>query len=156
MQERTEDITFRRILLPTDFTGISERASGYALSLAECFKATLYVLHVVDRSGEASGMYVPHMSFEELEKEEECAEAKSLRKLCAMLSMRAKSVNIEPVLLVGTPHTEILRLAGEKNVDLIVIGTSGTGGVGRVVYGSNTDNVIRNSHVPVLAIPPLA
>jgi len=154
MQETTEQITFKRILFPTDFSELSERALSYAISLAGCFEATLYVLHVVDRSVEASGMYVPHMSFEELDKEEESAEAAALKKLVGRSSMHAKSLKIEPILVAGTPEDEILRVAREKQVDLIIIGTAGTGGVGRFVFGSNADNLIRNAHVPVLAIPP--
>jgi len=154
MQELREDITFKRILFPTDFSDLSKSASAYAISLARCFGAKLYVLHVVNRTGEASGMYVPHISFENLEKEEQSEEAKSLKKLCAFMSR--KDVVIEPILCSGVPSDEILRVAGEKDVDIIIIGTSGTGGVGRIVFGSNTDNVIRKSHVPVLAIPPVA
>lgn len=154
MQDRREDIILRRILFPTDFSDLSMSASAYALSLAKKFNAKLYVIHVVDRSGEASGMYVPHMSFESLDKEEESVEAKSLKKACAMLS--AGEIEVEPILCSGLPHSEILRVAREKDVDMIVIGTSGTGGVGRLVFGSNADNLIKNSHVPVLAIPPVA
>jgi nucleotide-binding universal stress UspA family protein len=99
-------------------------------------------------------MYVPHMSFEGLEKEEESAEAKALKKVSCRCSMQAKSLKIEPILATGTPHEEILRVAREKEVDMIVIGTAGTGGVGRVVFGSNADKLIRSAHVPVLAIPP--
>ncbi len=154
MQEKKQDITFKRILFPTDFSDISESASAYALSMAKSFGAKLYVLHVMDTSLEAAGIYVPHISFEILDKEEESWEAKSLKKLCHCLSKQG--VKIKPLMCSGAPHSEILRVAREKDVDLIVIGTSGTGGVGRLVYGSNTDNVIRNSHVPVLAIPPVA
>ncbi len=154
MQEKTEDITIKRILFPTDFSDLSMNASAYAISLARCFGAELFVLHVVDHSGEASGLYVPHMSFEVLDKEEDSAEAKSLKKICRRLE--AQDVVIEPILCSGSPQEEILRVATEKDVDIIIIGTSGTGGVGRLVFGSNTDYVIRNSHVPVLAIPPVA
>jgi len=154
MQEKIEDITIKRILFPTDFSDLSISASAYAIALARCCGAELLVLHVVDHSGEASGMYVPHMSFEGLDKEGETAEAKSLQKLCARLGRQ--DVVIEPILCSGSPQEEILKVAGEKAVDIIVIGTSGTGGVGRLVFGSNTDYVIRHAHVPVLAIPPVA
>ncbi len=156
MQEKIEEKTFKRILFPTDFTELSERALSYAVSMALCFDATLYVLHVVDRSVEASGMYVPHMSFEELEKEEEFAEAKALRKIVGRCCMQARALKAEPLLAVGTPHEEILRVVREKGVDMIVIGTTGESGVGRFVFGSTADSLIRNAHVPVLAIPPAA
>ncbi len=154
MQEKTEEVSFKRILFPTDFSELAERALSYALSIAGRFGATLYILHVVDRSVEAAGMYVPHMSFEELEKEEESAEAKALRKIACRCSMQDKTLKVEPILATGTPHEEILRVAREKEVDMIVMGTSGTGGVGRMVFGSTADKLIRSAHLPVLAIPP--
>lgn len=153
MQAKAEDVTFNRILFPTDFSQLSERVGAYALSLAEKFGAKLYMLHVMDNSIEYAAFYVPHISFEVLDKEEESEEAKSLKKKCDCLSRKAKSVEIEPVICIGTPHEEILRVAREKEVDLIVIGTTGTGIVGRIVFGSNTESVIRHSHVPVLSIP---
>ncbi len=154
MQDKTDEFTFERILFPTDFSDLSERVSAYALSMARCFEATLYVLHVVDLSLEASGLYVPHISFEVLDREEETVEARSLKKIYYRLS--AHGIDVTPIICSGTPYTEILRVAGEKDVDMIVMGTSGAGGVGRLVYGSNTEKVLRGSHVPVLAIPPEA
>jgi len=154
MEEERAEVTFRRILFPTDFSDLSTNASAYAISLARRYGSKLYVIHVVDRSGEASGMYVPHMAFDALHKEEESVEAKSLRRICSHIS--AGGIDVESILYAGIPHDEILRAAREKDVDIIVIGTSGTGGVGRLVFGSNADNLIKNSHVPVLAIPPVA
>ncbi|MFQ5479953.1 MAG: universal stress protein [Thermodesulfobacteriota bacterium] len=148
----SEEITFKRILFPTDFSKISERASAYATSLGKCYGAKLYVLHVVDLSLEGGGMYVPHISFDVLEKEEESEEAKLLKRFCARLSYPGE--DLEPIICSGSPETEILRVSLEKTADIIIMGTAGEGGVGRLVYGSNTEYVMRNAHVPVLAIPP--
>ncbi len=153
MAVMTEDRTFKSILFPTDFSVASEHAASYATSLARCYKATLYVLHVIDLSLEGGGMYVPHTSFDVLDKEEASVEAKSLKKFCSSLSYPDNK--IEAVICTGVPHEEILRVAGEKQVNLIVMGTTGESGVGRIVYGSTTEDVTRNTHIPVLAIPPV-
>ncbi|MFQ5481048.1 MAG: universal stress protein [Thermodesulfobacteriota bacterium] len=152
MAENTEEKSFKSILFPTDFSENSERASSYATSLGRIFKARLYVLHVVDLSLEGGGMYVPHISFDVLDKEEESQEAKSLKRFCATLSYPGE--DIEPIICSGTPHSEILRVAEEKAVDIIVMGTAGERGVGRFLFGSNTESVMRNTRLPVLAIPP--
>jgi len=152
MAVQTEEKTFKSILFPTDFSAASKHAVSYATSLARSYGARLYVLHVVDSSLEGSGMYVPHTSFDVLDKEEESAEAKSLNKFCASLSYPAK--DIKAIICSGTPHEEILRVATQQKVDIIIMGTTGESGVGRIVYGSTTEDVTRNAHIPVLAIPP--
>ena len=54
----------------------------------------------------------------------------------------------------GHPSDEIIRAAETTGTDLIVMATHGLGGVRRWAFGSVTDQVIHQSHVPVLVIPP--
>ena len=56
----------------------------------------------------------------------------------------------------GIPATEIVDYAGEHDVDAIVMGTAGRGGVTRMVVGSVADKVVRTSPVPVVTVPPAA
>ncbi len=60
----------------------------------------------------------------------------------------------EAVVLEGDPGREICRYAGEREVGLVVLGTSGTGGLKRAVLGSVSDHVVRNAPCPVLTIGP--
>ncbi len=62
----------------------------------------------------------------------------------------------EPVLLEGDPGRELCRYAAERGVALIVLGTSGRGGLKRAVLGSVSDHVVRNAPCPVLTIGPEA
>lgn len=50
----------------------------------------------------------------------------------------------------GSPRTEILRVAEEENVNMIVTGSRGMGTVKRTLMGSVSDHVLHHSHVPVL------
>jgi nucleotide-binding universal stress UspA family protein len=59
-------------------------------------------------------------------------------------------INIE----TGTPYKEILRLAEEEKVDLIVMGKRGLGLKDRILLGSNTNKVLRMAKAPVLAVRP--
>ena len=53
---------------------------------------------------------------------------------------------------VGLPAAEILRLAEELGVGLIVMGSSGLGGIRRALMGSVSDSVVRHAHCPVLVV----
>jgi predicted phosphoribosyltransferase len=77
---------------------------------------------------------------------------RSLQKLAA--SLKTKTSNVDAVLRVGEPWREIVSVAKERRVDLIVIGTHGRRGIARTVLGSVAEKVVRHSSVPVLVVPP--
>ena len=52
----------------------------------------------------------------------------------------------------GTPHTEIVGLAEELRVDLIVMATHGRGFISQAILGSTTDRVLRHAPCPVLIV----
>jgi hypothetical protein len=74
---------------------------------------------------------------------------KKLEKLKSKL-IQAKNVG---VVKIGDPIEEIIKTADENKTQLIIMGTHGSSGLKRVLFGSNTSNVISKSNVPVLAIP---
>lgn len=152
MAARNKKDLFARILFPTDFTDASANAAQYALSLARQNKARLYVLHVVDTSEEASGFYLPHLSYEKLDKEMVAGASDMLRKFCAA---RFKGYrNIEPQVLAGEPFKEILRVIKGGKIDLVVMGTFGKTRIDRLLFGSTTERVMRRASCPVLVVPP--
>ena len=53
---------------------------------------------------------------------------------------------------VGLPSAEILRLAEELDVGLIVIGSRELGGIRRALMGSVSDSVVRHAHCPVIIV----
>ena len=56
-------------------------------------------------------------------------------------------------IVTGVPAPEILASAERAGAELIVMGTRGLGGAGRLMFGSTTERVVRAAHVPVLAVP---
>lgn len=58
--------------------------------------------------------------------------------------------NIRTMVRVGVPSEEILEVAAEEKVDLIVLGSNGTRGLDRLISGSVTKDVERGARVPVL------
>ena len=63
-------------------------------------------------------------------------------------------VEARSVIWEGDPGETIVAAAEAEEADVIVIGTSGRKGVGRMLMGSTSDHVIRNSPVPVLVVRP--
>lgn len=60
---------FSKILIAIDFSENSDYAFDYALTLAKQFEAELTVMHVISEPVDLRGFYVPHISFEQLERE---------------------------------------------------------------------------------------
>ena len=65
---------------------------------------------------------------------------------------KKEGIHTERWIVVGNPAEEIVRIAEEQSVDLIVIGTLGSSGIERFVLGSVADKVIRSSRIPVLTV----
>jgi len=63
------------------------------------------------------------------------------------------TVRTRTVLLTGTPHVEICRLANEVGADLIVTGTHGRTGIRHALIGSVAERVVRHAGRPVLTVP---
>lgn len=143
---------FKKILFPTDFTDASVAAASYALMLARQSKGRIYVLHVVDVSREAAGFYLPHLSFEKLDKELKASASEMLKNFCARHFKGFKG--FEQSILVGEPYKEILKSAKGSGMDLVVMGTFGRTRVDRLLFGSTTERVMRRAECPVLVIPP--
>ncbi len=66
----------------------------------------------------------------------------------------ARDVTVtEPALVMGHTAAELTRLAGEGDVELVVVGSHGHGGLHHLLMGSVTEDVLRRSPVPVLVVP---
>ena len=135
----------RKILFPVDFSKEGMRAAPYALTLAQKFKATIYLLHVVELlEGEGAEVedFVSGKYFEALQK-----------KLIAKLGSGFKRVKVEKVVqrYIDAGHY-ICRFAEEQGMDLIVMATHGRRRLARLVVGSIAEKVVRNSVVPVLTV----
>lgn len=141
---------FSTILLATDFSDTSLIAADYALDLARTFEARLLVLHVINEPVDLRGFYVPHISFEQLEKEIETGAGKMMESFCR--DKFGTDVNYETALVTGVPFEEILRTSEERSVDLIVIGTHGRTGLDHLIFGSTAERVVRSAACPVMSI----
>jgi len=142
----------QRILLATDFSENSKWALTYALSFARRYDAKLYILHVIQQPTYPLGMYA-EISFDAMDKfNRNISEAteKEMKKLCE--TELGGGRNYESMVVSGTPFLEIIRIAKEKEVDLIVVGTHGRTGLEHVLFGSTAEKVVRQAPCPVLSV----
>ena len=142
-------MNLQTILVPSDFSECSAAALRYGLELARRFDARLHLLHVVQdpltQPWAAEGFSAP--LFEAVEQWK--AEAKDRLRSLVPENDRDR-VTITST--VAWPYAEILRQAIENNVDLIVMGTHGRGGVSHVLLGSIAEKIVRRAPCPVLTV----
>ncbi len=140
-----------RILLATDGSEQAELATNRAMDLAQSTDSELHVVHVgvvpifLESYPGTLGYY--DKLYERIEEESK----ERLRKQ----SLRVKAAGGTVAgshLRMGQVDLEILALAKELRVDLIVMGCRGLGGVRRALMGSVSDSVVRHAHCPVLVV----
>jgi len=134
------------ILLPTDGSEGTERATEHAIDLAVTYDAALHTLYVVENSYLA-GHISENILIEEFEKHGQ--------ESIDTVIERAEEANVptvEGVVANGSPHRSILDYADENNIDLITMGTHGRGGIEHYLIGSVAEKVVRLSDTPVLSV----
>jgi len=141
---------FDKILTAVDFSENSDRAFEYALTLAAKFDAELTIMHVVNEPVDLRGFYVPHISFEQLEKEIEDGAMKMMEDFCSM--RLGTFTNYKTTIVTGIPYDEINRKADEIGASLIVLGTHGRRGLDHLIFGSTAERVVRSANCPVMTI----
>jgi universal stress protein A len=143
----------RSILLPTDFSECGNYALSYAASLARRFRASIICLNVIEPIVPTvgySGMTEP-LPIDITEQLEDSAE----RELPKLAECDACSgLEVEELVVHGEAASEIVRVAAERKVDLIVISSHGRTGLGRILFGSTAESVVRHAPCPVLVVKP--
>ncbi len=141
----------RRILVPLDGSDISERELPYATGLAKQFGAALYLLEVVEHRPDRELDILPHREGEEHEASLSVAKLYLERHA---ETLRAQELHVEIVLKMGKAAPEIVKVAYENDIDLIVMSTHGYTGFSELVLGSVTREVLRTTPCPLLVLPP--
>ena len=143
--------SFKKILVPTDFSVCSKNALKNAVTLAKETKSELFILHVyyesVINSEVGIGTIIPNMT-DEFEQ--------SARKGYKKLEKEIPSLgDVKHTFLTkqGITSESIISTCYANDIDLIIMGTQGVSGFEEVIIGSNTYDVIKKAHCPVLAIP---
>ncbi len=140
----------KRILVATDFSEYSKVALDLCLGASKCMKTKLYVLHTIEKFPHD---YVHLLSSTTHSNMKQKLEEEAMGKIKAMLPKELlESENIVPIVRFGKPFLEIIKIAKEKDVDLMVIGTHGRAGVDRVILGSVAERVVRKAGCSVMVV----
>jgi nucleotide-binding universal stress UspA family protein len=141
---------YQRILAPTDGSGLSVAGGATAIRLAASQGASITFVYVVDtvvadELRDASGKTASQVQREL---------ARAGQRYLDHLGRLATEAGLEAdrVLRYGIPHVEIVDLATELDVDLVVIAHAGRHGVQRLLIGSVTERVIEYAPCSVLVV----
>jgi universal stress protein A len=136
---------FQLILVPIDFTGHSIAAYHIAAALARDHGARLLVLHVNELPT------APFAQFGSAPIPEPEAHSELINKMEQFRSSDT-TVNAECLLVEGDPSEEIVRVATDRNCDLIVMGAHGRTGLRSLVMGDVAMEVMRKAPCPVMTV----
>lgn len=146
---------FKDIAFCTDFSNHADEAFTVAKDLAWHYGATLHIVHVMVNFSVSPPLHTTYMPIEYDPKFVEevtvaATEAVQSRYIANLKEKQPHQVH----LLSGYSSTEILRLAKEIPLDLIVMGSHGLTGLAHVLFGSTADRVVRRSPCSVLTVRP--
>ena len=153
-QINSEIPRLKKILLPTDFSGCANYALPYAAAIARATKAQIICVHVVEPVVPAVGYtgLADPMPIADISEQLEDSAERQLPKLAEC--EECTGLNVEEVIVHGDAAAEIVRVASEQDVDLIVISSHGRTGFGRIIFGSTAESVVRHASCPVLVVKP--
>ena len=142
---------FKQILVPTDFSGPADAALEYARALAATFGSTIHVVHVLEAPF-VTGPLGVQVFFEEMPE----VGMRLFEDARTRLRHRAGSTDsrfsIKSEIVGGTSARAIIDYAGERGMDLIVMGTHGRSGLAHLFMGSVAERVVRSAPCPVLTV----
>jgi len=131
----------KKILFPTDFSHLSDAALQHASTLARENGATLLIVHIEEPPIAYAGgeMYygIPDPNQQEMQR------------MLSEVKPTDPGVPYEYRMVTGDPAGEIVKLAEQEHVDMIVMGTHGRTGFSRMLMGSVAEQVVRRAPCPV-------
>ena len=142
---------FKKILVCLDGSKLAEQILPYATEEARIFSSQTVLLQAYA----LSNADVPEFDSVLIQKKEQTLRADALSYLEQVAApMKEKGLDIISLALPGVAAEAILSYAHNNGVGLIAIATHGRSGLGRAVFGSVADHVLRESGLPILLIRP--
>lgn len=138
----------KKILLPVDGSESSEVAIDMVRKMSASFGAKIYVINVVELRREGA-IHEAYIYGGDIIKQFQTFSENIIKDI----SQKLEGYDFEAVSVVGHPADEILNMANEKDVDVIVMATHGMTAMKRFLVGSVTNYVVHHSKKPVLVIP---
>lgn len=151
---------FQKILVPLDGSEHSLKALDVAVSIAEKFSGNITLLHTYSLQpvllagpSAASSPTIPILTGADLSRMAEATQQQGNRILKdGEQRIKAANIQINKKLVEGHAVEEIISVADQENVELIVIGARGVSHMREMLLGSVTDGVIHHARCPVLVV----
>jgi nucleotide-binding universal stress UspA family protein len=136
---------YHRILVAVEHSNADDAILAHIVSLAKLTGAKLLLVHVAD------GWAARHFEDLNLRESEEIRDDRAyLARRCD--EMRSVGLIVDSRLAMGDPATELIRIAGEEQVDLIAMSTHGHRFLSDIIHGTTVDRVRHTVRVPVLLL----
>ena len=144
-------VSFGRVLFPTDFSPCSERALTYLLQVAERYRSHVFILHVLHAASPGASAtvtdFAPHLF--EINRYDAEKHIRALENSGALAEVE-HSILLESGALRDVLEDTIRR----HDIDLVVIGSHGRGGIRKLFLGSVAEEVSRTARCAVLMVGP--
>ena len=141
---------FKKILFPTDFSDVSNKALDYITTLKEVGAETVVIIHVIDKRSINVIDSLAVVNSHDLEREMITNTSKLLEEVEKKLM--DNGFEVKSLLKIGFPVIEILDAEKEEDVSVIVIGSHGKSNIAEMFLGSVSEKVIRKCEKPVFVI----
>jgi nucleotide-binding universal stress UspA family protein len=148
VQERFCTDMFRKILFPTDWSSCSERARDYLPLLRSAGTSEVLVVHVIEELSDFAD--VPMHMRDEARATMTQKSQEELERLTQELE--GSGCRVRASILYGEPYREIMRIATEEDVSMILMGSHGRGFVQGILWGNVSQRVVEYSEKPVLVV----
>lgn len=134
---------YRTILVTLDGSPFAERALPYARMIAEASEAQLVLFRAISPTeGDAEAGSV-----------DRAQQVRDAQAYLTDVATRLGLANVDCKVVVGVPNEAIVDEISTGGLDLVVMSTHGRSGLGRWIYGSVADQVMRRSTIPVILVP---
>ncbi len=138
---------YERVLLTLDTSEVAERAIDHAVAISKAFGACLCIISVVpvhDRDEEDDAAVMRDWEGEVSNTEEYLQGVQT--------ALAAQGIDAQLEIRRGDVAEEVLIFADKCDADMIIMATHGRANLGRWVYGSVADAVLRGADCPVLVV----
>lgn len=141
----------KTIIVPTDFSPVATNAINFAADMAVNINASLMLLNVYQVPVSMTDVPVVLVSGDELRKESE-SKLKELKESVAHIT--SGKIKIYTETRMGDIVDELEEVCKHMDPFAVIMGTKGTSGVERMLFGSTTLTAIRHLKSPVIVVPP--
>jgi nucleotide-binding universal stress UspA family protein len=151
IKQQPAAISIKNVLYATDFSATSEAALPYATAICRRFGSTLHMAHVLsDTSLLMMTGGLDYVGFEALYENAQTLAQEKMNQIVERLG----KIPYRTYVRHGKVWPNLSDIVANNRIDLIVVGTHGRGGLGKLVLGSVAEDILRHSPCPVLTVGP--